>query len=340
MIGCALVIVWIPAGSSAALVARPVFPLQAMQASSGLGIKYSDAPTDDVRRLAAIETDIRDARYVAVEPILRDYLQEYSSSGRAHYDLGYVLFRIRGGKLSLADAIKESIKELSRSLELNINNPDAHKILALDLVMIKRDDLAEIEFKEAERLNPKSAEIHYLLGRHYMGQSNYIPAKKELEIAIQLNPTYMKAYENLGITMDMLGDEPAALTYYLKAIVLTEKQAVPSELPYLDLSRFYHNQNKIDLAERLALKALHINPRSDEAYFELARNYRERAEWNKAAEALTKAIAIDPYPAQYYFLLGRTYNMLGKQQESREAFANYLKYRDLTSPRSRSPGSQ
>lgn len=337
--GCALAIAWVPAGSSVALAARPVSPLQAMQASSGLGIKYSGSPTDDVRRLAAIGTDIRDARYVAVEPILRDYLQEYPSSWRAHYDLGYVLFRIHGGKLSLADAIKESIKELSRSLELNINNPDAHKILALDLVMIQRDDLAETEFKEAERLDPSSAEIHYFLGRHYMGQSNYILAKKELETAIQLDPTYMKSYENLGITMDMLGDEPAALTYYLKAIALNEKQAVPSELPYLDLSKLYHNQNKIDLAEDFALKALHINPHSDEAYFELARNYRERAEWGKAAEALTKAIAIDPYPAQYYFLLGRTYNMLGKQQQSREAFAKYLKYRDLTSPRSEFPGS-
>jgi hypothetical protein len=53
--------------------------------------------------------------------------------------MGYVLFRMRGGKLSLAEAIRESIQELSRSLVLNINNSDAHKILA------------ETEFKEAER---------------------------------------------------------------------------------------------------------------------------------------------------------------------------------------------
>lgn len=337
---CALVIAWASAGWHVALAARQAAALQAKPASTASTIEHTGAPTDNLQRIATIETDIRDAHYVTVEPVLRDYLREYPSSWRAHYDLGYVLFRIRGGKMSLADAIRESIGELSRSLELNTKNPDAHKILALDLVMIQRDDLAETEFKEAERLDPASAEIHYFLGRHYMGQSNYIPAKKELETAIHLDPTYMKAYENLGITMDMMGDGSAALAYYLKAIDLNERQPAPSELPYLDLSRFYHNQNKITLAEMFALKALHINPRSDQAYFELARNYRERAEWSKAAEALTKAIAIDPYVAQDYFLLGRTYAMLGKQQESRKAFSNYLKYRDLTSQHSGTPGSQ
>jgi Tfp pilus assembly protein PilF len=44
-----------------------------------------------------------------------------------------------------------------------------------------------------------------------MGQSNYIPAQKELEAAIQLDPAYMKAYENLGITMDMCGEGKATI---------------------------------------------------------------------------------------------------------------------------------
>jgi tetratricopeptide (TPR) repeat protein len=340
MVGCALVIAWIPAGSSAALAARLASPFQAKPASPDPESEYSGAPTDDGRRIDTIEVDIRNGRYIVVEPILRDYLRKYSSSWRAHYDLGYVLFRTRGGKLSLAEVIRESIEELSRSLVLNINNADAHKILALDLVMIQRDSLAETEFKEAERLDPASAEIHYFLGRHYMGQSDYIPAQKELETAIQLDPAYMKAYENLGITMDMLGDRTAALTNYLKALELDERQNAISELPYLDLSKFYHDQNQIDLAESFALKALRINPRSDQSYFELARNYRERAEWNKAAEALTKAITINPRAAQYYFLLGQTYNRLGEREKSREALANYLKYRNLPELHSEFPEPQ
>jgi tetratricopeptide (TPR) repeat protein len=304
-------------------------PRAATSNTSAGSDKYSRGPIDDVQRLAAIEVDIREERYLTAETILREYLQRYPTSSRAHYDLGYVLFRMRGGRLPLADAIKESISELSRSLVLNLNNSDAHKILALDLVMIQREDLAEPEFKQAERLNPGSAELHYFLGRHYMERSDYISAKMELETAIQLDPTYMKAYENLGITMHMMGEGPAALTNYLKAVDLDERQDIPSEFPYLDLSKFYYDQNQFELAESFALKALRKNPHSDQAYFELARNYRERTEWNKAADALTKAIAINPRAAEYYFLLAQTYHRLGKLQESRDSIANYLKYRDL-----------
>ena len=297
------------------------------------------ASADDPERLSPLESDIRVGRYTTAVPLIRAYLQQYPSSWRAHYDLGYVLFRIRGGKLSLAEAIQESIRELSQSLALNINNSDAHKILALDLVMIQRDDLAKTELDEAERLNPGSAEIHYLLGRHYMEQSNYAPAKKELEAAVQLDPAYMKAYENLGITLDRMGNGSAALTYYLKAIDLDEQQKLSSEYPYLELSKFYHDHNQIDLAECYALKALTRNPSSDQIYFELARNYREQSEWDKAADALTKAIAINPRAAQYYYLLGLTYHRLGEQRESRQAFANYAKYHNLNGARPESPNS-
>jgi Flp pilus assembly protein TadD len=338
MLGCALAMAWLlPRSPVATALVTP--PRQQQVRNSGLtpGEKINAAAADDPQRLRIIETIVRDGRYDAAEPILRDYVQQYQESWRGHYDLGYVLFRLRGGKLSLADAIKESIQELSRSLVLNINNADAHKILALDLVIIQRQDLAEPELKQAERLDPASAEIHYFLGRHYMEQSNYAPAKGELEAAIRLDPSYMKAYENLGITLDRMGDGPAALTYYLKAVELNEMQSAPSEFPYLDLSRYYHDHSQIDLAESFALKALRRNPGSDQGYFELARNYRARGEWSNAEQALLKAVAINPRAAEYYYLLGLTDQRLGKRQESREAFANYAKYRDRPLPEKSEP---
>jgi tetratricopeptide (TPR) repeat protein len=285
---------------------------------------------DDLPKLEAIENEIRDARYLEVEPVLRQYLDEHPTSWRAHYDLGYVLFRARGGGQPLADALSDSIKELSRSLVLNIDDADAHKILGLDFTMILRDDLAEVEFKQAVRLDPNSAEIHYFLGRHYMGQSTYDLARAELETAIRLDPAYMKAYDNLGITMDMLGDRPAALRNYLNAIELDEKQGSASELPYLDLAKFYHEQNDLANAESFAKKALDKNPRSDLACYELARIDYDQSRWKKAVDVLQQAIALDPYSKEYYYLLGRTYQKLGNLEESKQAFDNYVKYQALS----------
>jgi tetratricopeptide (TPR) repeat protein len=292
---------------------------------------------DDPSRLGVIEGEISSAKYLEVQPALRSYLDSHPLSWRAHYDLGYVLFRSRGGQQPLEDALKESIKELSRSLELNINDADAHKILALDLTMFQRDDLAELELKQAVRLKPNSAEIHYLLGRHYMGQSIYNLARTELETAIQIDPSYMKAYDNLGITMDMLGDRPGALRNFLKAIVLVEQQNSSSELPYLDLAKFYHEQNDFSDASRLVTKAIERNPRSDLAYYELGRIDCDEGKWTDAVEALRKAITIDQYSVEYYYLLGRAYRKLGNMEESKRAFDNYLKYRALLGKQEAAP---
>jgi tetratricopeptide (TPR) repeat protein len=294
---------------------------------------------DDAARLETIETDIRNAKYLEVQPTLRQYLEDHPLSSRGHYDLGYALFRARGGSQPLADSLKESIKELSRSLELNINNADAHKILALDFTMFQREDLAEVELKQAVRLNPGSAEIHYFLGRHYMGQSNYSLAKSELETAIRLDPTYMKAYDNLGITMDMLGDRPTAEKNYSKAIELDETEGSLSELPYLDLAKLYHEENDFAEAVSFATKALVKNPRSDLACYELARIYYDQAKWDDAVDALKKAIALDPSEMEYYYLLGRSYRKLGNMEESKQAFDNYLKYRALLGKQEASPQS-
>ena len=169
-----------------------------------------------------------------------------------------------------------------------------------------------------------------------MGESRYVLAKVELEAAVRLNPTYMKAHENLGITLDRMSDAPGALAEYQRAIDLDERQTKISELPYLDLAKFYQEQNKSDLALHYALKALEKNSKSDDGYYELAVLRRERKEWEAAVGALDKAIALNPREAQYYFLLGRTYAALGRKSESQEAFATYERYRDSGLERSQS----
>ena len=302
-------------------------------------IETLNLPVDDVSRLDALEGGIRAGRYGEVELPLRAYLVDHSGSWRAHYDLGYVLFRRHDGASPLLESVQESIKELSRSLELNVKNADAHKILALDFTMIRREDLAGVELQQAVRFDPGSAESHYFLGRHYMGESLDEPAKTELDAAIHLDPTYMKAHENLGITLDRMGDAPGALREYLRAIELNEKQANVSELPYLDLAKFYQERNKADLGIVYAEKALETNPKSGDALYELALLYRERKEWSAAANSLERAIVLNPREPQYYFLLGRTYATLGRKRESDEAFAKYLKYRQPAAGESGSGGA-
>jgi tetratricopeptide (TPR) repeat protein len=265
--------------------------------------------------LLEVERDIAANKFQQSESRLNAYLKDHPGSSKAHYDLGYIQFRTHN--------MGASIKELSKSVELNPANAEAHKILALDCSIIGRDDLAEVELQEAARLKPESGEIHYFLARTYYTRAVYPLAKSEFQTAIRRYPSSVKAYINLGITMEALGDSAEALKNYTKAIQLEEQKEHRSEWPYIYLSAFYNRQRNATQALIYARKAIEINPRSDTVYFELAKAYRTQKKLQKSADAAQSAIAINSQEPDYYYVLGLVLRELGNQKESAEALAKF-----------------
>jgi tetratricopeptide (TPR) repeat protein len=195
----------------------------------------------------------------------------------------------------------------------------------VDFTIIDRYDLAETELEQAAFLKPGSAEIRYLLGRVYYTRGVYPLAKGELEAAIRLNPTNMKAYDNLGLTMEALGNNAAALENHQKAIQLNAQQRLGSAWPFVNLASFYNRQSMPDEALVYSQKAIEFDPRADQAYFQMAKAHESRNEWDEAAKALRKAIEISPGSANYHYVLSVVYKKLGKLKESQEAIEAFRK---------------
>jgi tetratricopeptide (TPR) repeat protein len=265
--------------------------------------------------LKEVESNIAANKFQESEARLNLYLKGHPDSAKGHYDLGYVQFRTHN--------MGSSIKELSKSLELDPTNAEAHKILALDCSIIGRYDLAETELIEAARLKPESAEIHYFLARTYYTRGVYPLAKSEFQTAIRLDPTSVKAYSNLGITMEALGDTAEALKNYTRAIELEEHHEHRSEWPYIYVSAFYNRQKNASQALIYARKAIEVNPHSDTVYFEIAKAYRTQKELQKSADAARSAIAINAQVPEYYYVLGLVLRDLGDPKESAEVLTKY-----------------
>src|SRR5262249_9560920 len=132
--------------------------------------------------------------------------------------------------------IGDSIKALAQSLQLDIGNADAHKVLGRDLMIIGRFDAAKLEFEQGKKLNGKSAEMSYNLGKLYSIQDNWADARREFEAAIAIDPSYMEAYDGLGLAMEALGDDAAAIVKYRKAIELCESRHAAFASPYVNMS--------------------------------------------------------------------------------------------------------
>src|SRR5206468_11129049 len=112
-----------------------------------------------------VERHIRASRFEEAERILRGFLAGHPKSAWAWYALGYSLYGQRN--------IGESIKALAQSLQLDVDNADAHKVLGRDLMIIGRFDAAKLEFEQGARLDPRSAEMPYNLGKLYSIQDNW-----------------------------------------------------------------------------------------------------------------------------------------------------------------------
>jgi tetratricopeptide (TPR) repeat protein len=286
------------------LLAAPAFSTE----SYSLGFAKDDA---EVEQLDSFDRYIRAKQYTEVEPLLLDYLKLYPNSWRAYYQLGYAYFSLH--------KTADSIKALSKSLELHIDNAEAHKVLGLNLTVVERYDLAQTEFEQAARLKPDSAEIHYFLGRVYYTKGVYPQAQKHFELALRLDASYMKAYDNLGLTFEALGDNAAALNCFQKAVELSEQRKLNSEWPYINLSSFYNRRNQSESALSYAQKAVQLNSQAAPAYFQIAKAYQSRGDWEEATKALTKAIEISPTTPDFYYVLSSVYKQMGKLKESQDA---------------------
>jgi tetratricopeptide (TPR) repeat protein len=295
---------------------EPALPLAARrQDALPSAEERASSADDDPQQIASFQDLILKQKFQEVGALLPAYLAAHPRSWKAYYFLGYVQFRQR--------KLGDSVKALAKSLELNADNVDAHRILGRDLSIIGRYEFALREYKEALRLDPNSAETHYNIARIHAIQDEFPEARRELEAAIRLDTNYMEAYNALGFALEAVGEDAAALENYQIALRLNEERHGKFEAPYVNLAGYYNYRGQLDLAVEYANKALALNPESDLAYFQIAKACRARRDWKGVAEALEKAIAINSSRAQYFYVLGAAYRKIGKIEESERAIARF-----------------
>jgi tetratricopeptide (TPR) repeat protein len=272
---------------------------------------------DDPARVAELERFIRDGRFQEVEPLLTAYLEERPRSSWGWYALGYSHYAQK--------KIGESIRALAQSLQLDITNAEAHKILGRTLMIIGRFDAAQIEFEQAIRHKPDSAELQYNLGKLLSMQDNWEPARKAFEQAVRLDPGYAEALDGLGFALEALGDDEGAVRRYLEAAALNEERKGTFEAPHANLAAYYNRTGDSARALDHANKALAVNPKSDRALFQRAKADERDGRLDDAVDALNRAIVINPRASSYYYVLAGVYRKMGWDDESRSALEMFKK---------------
>jgi len=159
-----------------------------------------------------------------------------------------------------------------------------------------------------------AATAHFKIGNAYMVQRKFENAAIGFQRAIDLNPGYAEAYNNLGESLGELKQYQRAIEFFNKAVVIDPtlvKAKYNQAVSYDRLRNFRYSE----FVFRNLIKS---NPQYSLAYDGLAVTLSKAGRPKEAIALHEKAIALAPQDASYYFNLGISYLMLGNTAKASE----------------------
>lgn len=172
----------------------------------------------------------------------------------------------------------------------------------------------------AIKVEPLCAENHFLLALAYNDSRQFKLAIEHYHIALSMDKNYGLAWNNLGVSLENLGNKHEAKNAYATAIRLNPNHAEAQN----NLGAIYSEEGQIDDARRCFEAAIAANPHCMEAHYNLTlvKTYAPSDPHLVFLQGLIKKI--DHYPVMsrihYYFALGKG---LDDCQQYRDAFKAY-----------------
>jgi Flp pilus assembly protein TadD len=205
----------------------------------------------------------------------------------------------------------------TRSSPLKTENLRGKEIVPAKRVEVKQ---------EVDKEHPHTYEIltQFNLGVQFYQQQNYSKAIQSYQKVIQLDPTYVEAYNNLGITYQELGDFDKAFEAYQKSVEINPQY----EKGYNNLGILYYLQGQNEEAFEAFKNALVINPNSIESHINLGVLYKKQGQLNRAIESYQNALEINPLLKEVHYNIALLYEQSGNIES---AIGHYLEFINLSS---------
>jgi tetratricopeptide (TPR) repeat protein len=147
---------------------------------------------------------------------------------------------------------------------------------------------------------------HFNSGVHFYNQREFSKAIQAYQKVIELDPTYVEAYNNLGIIYQMVGDMDRAFGAYQKSTEINPRY----EKGYNNLGILLFLKGRYEEAVEVFQKALAINSNNIESHINLGILFKKKGEWEKATESYQKALAINPLHRETHYNMALLYEQL------------------------------
>lgn len=265
--------------------------------------------------------------YASAERLLLTEIDRDPHSQRAARLLNYVgtVYFANQDYLNAAVAWKKSevIAPLDAKLRFS---------LAMAYVRLARPDWARREIESLAQQSQTDTLYPYWLGRLDYDGHFYNSAIKHFQRAIELDPKFARAYDNLGLCYYYQNQNELAVANFQKAIELERGGAHPSPWPYLNLGIAQQFLNQLPESERSIREALRLNPGFAKAHFQLGTILEDKGEPEGALTELKEAARLDPAYAEPHMAMARIYHKMGQEEAAKEEVKTYLRLHPHSTP--------
>jgi Flp pilus assembly protein TadD len=162
--------------------------------------------------------------------------------------------------------------------------------------------------QDGEKGHPLALDIltHFNSGVAFYNQKEFSKAIQAYHKVIELDPTYVEAYNNLGIIYQTLGDVKSALGAYQKSAEINPRY----EKGYNNLGLLFLLEGRYEEALEVFRKALAINANNIESHINLGILFKKKGQAEKAIESYQRGLAIDPLHKETHYNMALLYEQL------------------------------
>ena len=193
---------------------------------------------------------------------------------------------------------------------------EQHYAKAQAALHANQDAVAEKEFREILRLDPRSASAHANLGVIAFSQKDFVRSSQEFRSALSLQPNLWNAKAFLGMSELRLGHRDAARIPLEESFAHLQDDHVKSEVG-IDLVNLDYQSGDLDRAVDVVRALLRIQPSSAAATYAAYRTYSDLA-----ARSLSSLAATAPDSVEMHQVLAQA---AASQDDFRGAIAQYRK---------------
>ncbi len=149
---------------------------------------------------------------------------------------------------------------------------------------------AQVHLEKAVQLDPKFAQAHNNLGIVLRSRGFKSEAAAAFRAAVAAKPDYMRAWNNLGSTLLHMEGAEEAVACFEKALALDPNYAYA----HLNLGLYHLALGRYADAEASLVRATQLEPRMADAHLGLGRLHRELLDLDRAEQCLRQSTALNP----------------------------------------------